>query len=934
MHRDATPIRRTLMTMLLVACGIVVLVMSLGTIAYELLTIRQSTARALNTIGEMTAANSTAALAFNNPDDAAEVLSALKAERHIVAAALYGPDGALFARYLPSGAPEALPQAPGEVGTRFVHGNVVDVQPVLQGSRKLGMLYIESDMKAAYERLALSAVIAVGVIVVSFLIAFAVSRRIQRRISDPIVALTETARAVSTNRDYAVRATPAPGLELGVLTDTFNQMLTQIGEQHGALAESELRLRAVLNAALSAVVVIDAEGRITDWNVRAEAMFGWPAVEVLGRDLAETIIPAALRPAHRKGLALRAAGGAGTMLDRTVELTGLRRDGTEFPVELSVSLLRRGGSVTYCGFITDITSRKEAQDRVHAQLARLDLLRRITHATGERQDLPSIFKVVLCRLEDQLPVAFAALCLYDRDAGRLAMTSIGPASAAAAQGMELKEHMTLPVDEGGLSRCVGGELVYEPDAGDVPFPFPQRLARGGIRGVVLAPLLVEREVFGILIAGRTERDSFGSTDCEFLRQLSEHVALATHQAQLYGALQQAYDDLRQTQHTVMQQERLRALGQMASGIAHDINNAISPVALYTESLLEREPNLSERARGYLTTIQQAIEDVASTVARMREFYRPREPELLLARVSLNRIVAQVSELTQARWRDQAQQRGIDIDLRAELAENLPDVMAAEGEIRDAITNLVFNAVDALPRGGTLILRTRLDAVAADGDPRRILIEVSDDGIGMDEETRRRCVEPFYTTKGERGTGLGLAMVYGMVQRHSAEFEIDSSPGAGTTVRIAFAEADAQATSESYAPATPASLAPQTILIVDDDPLLVKSLTDILEADGHRVTAATGGQAGIDAFLGAGNTERPFDIVITDLGMPYVDGRKVAAAVKGRSPETPVILLTGWGKRLIADNEVPAFVDRVLSKPPRLADLRSALAELVAAAASK
>ena len=152
-------------------------------------------------------------------------------------------------------------------------------------------------------------------------------------------------------------------------------------------------------------------------------------------------------------------------------------------------------------------------------------------------------------------------------------------------------------------------------------------------------------------------------DCEFLRQLSEHVALASHQTQLYGALQQAYDDLRQTQHTVMQQERLRALGQMASGIAHDINNAISPVSLYTESLLEREPNLSERARGYLTTIQRAMDDVAATVARMREFYRQREPQLALARIDVNRIVSQVIDLTKARWSDLPQQRGVVVDLR-------------------------------------------------------------------------------------------------------------------------------------------------------------------------------------------------------------------------------------------------------------------------------
>ena len=180
----------------------------------------------------------------------------------------------------------------------------------------------------------------------------------------------------------------------------------------------------------------------------------------------------------------------------------------------------------------------------------------------------------------------------------------------------------MPIDENGLSRCVGGELVYEPDVAQVPFPFPAAAAR---RGPALAggrAALVENQVFGVLICARARKPRpSAAANANSCRQLSEHVALAAHQARLYGALQQAYDDLRQTQQTVMQQERLRALGQMASGIAHDINNAISPVSLYTESLLEREPNLSERARGYLETIQRAIEDVAQTVARMREFYR-------------------------------------------------------------------------------------------------------------------------------------------------------------------------------------------------------------------------------------------------------------------------------------------------------------------------
>jgi CheY-like chemotaxis protein/anti-sigma regulatory factor (Ser/Thr protein kinase) len=260
-------------------------------------------------------------------------------------------------------------------------------------------------------------------------------------------------------------------------------------------------------------------------------------------------------------------------------------------------------------------------------------------------------------------------------------------------------------------------------------------------------------------------------------------------------------------------------------------------------------------------------------------------------------------------------------------------MGAEGEIRDALTNLIFNAVDAMPEGGTLTLRSRAIESKALGEDAQtfpqICIEVCDTGVGMDEETRRRCLEPFFTTKGERGTGLGLAMVYGMVQRHSAELEIDSEPGQGTTFRLIF---------PAYAPAFTATVRIPTqllaqrlrILLIDDDPLLIKSLQDTLAADGHVITAAHGGQAGIEAFSAAtAKGGKGFDIVVTDLGMPYVDGRKVAAAIKAASARTPVIMLTGWGQRMVAENDIPAHVDRVLSKPPRLHELRTVLAELTA-----
>jgi len=792
---SSTPIRATLMRMIFLSAGAALVVTTSAFCTYEFLTFRQSTVQQLKILSQAIASNSTASLAFENAEDGANVLGAFRADPHITAAALYDADGRIFATYPQGQAASQFPTRPGQ-GYSFGRFELIGFQPVVEGSRQLGVLFVKSDLSAMYARLGLYGLIVFLVACMSLLLAYLISRRLQHRLLQPILALAETTRAVSERNDYTVRAVRTGAYEFDLFTDTFNQMLTHI---------------------------------------------------------------------------------------------------------------------------------QQADGKLHAQLGRMSLLQHITRATGERQDLASIFQVVLVSLEENMPIDFGCFLLHDAVAKSLAVSTLGSAGRVFADNLGLEEQQQVAIDQNGLSRCVAGELVYEPDVVRALFPFPQRLAKAGLRSVVFAPLIVESQVFGVLVCARRSEQAFSSGECEFLKQLSEHVALASHQVRLYGALQQAYNDLRQSQHTIMQQERLRALGQMASGIAHDINNAISPISLYTESLLEREPNLSERSRSYLTTIQRAIEDVARTVARMREFYREREAQLTLERVDINRSVRQVVELTRPRWSDQPQQRGLMVDLRTELTDPLPDIMGAEHEIRDALTNLIFNAVDAMPAGGELYVRTRkaVDGSGAD----RVLIEVSDTGVGMDDDTRRRCLEPFYTTKGERGTGLGLAMVYGMIQRHSAELEIDSAIGKGTTVRLIFPSQASSLVDADETARFPAVTRRLRILLVDDDPLLIKSLQDTLQEDGHVITATSGGQAGIDAFTAAAQRGEVIDVVITDLGMPHVDGRKVASSIKAISPATPVILLTGWGQRLIAANESHPHIDKVLAKPPRLHELRAALAEL-------
>ena len=581
-----------------------------------------------------------------------------------------------------------------------------------------------------------------------------------------------------------------------------------------------------------------------------------------------------------------------------------------------------GRILKWFGSNTDIEDFVIAERKLKVQLERLQLLDRTTHAIGSHQDLRKVFDVVLRSLEDNLGVDFCCVTLCQTESAEVAVTQVGEKSARIGAQMGIVEQANIAVDAEGLMHCVRGELVYEPDVERSPkSELCAHLMKGGLHALVASPLVVEDDVFGVMLVARRAPDSFSSDDCEFLRQLSSHVALAAHQARLYGALQGAYQDLRQTQQTVMQQERLRALGQIASGIAHDINNALSPAALYTQSMLKHEPKLSDRARDQLGVIQRAIDDVSRTVQRMRAFYMPHGLELTLTPVDVNQILEQVVDITRARWSNMALEKGVVIRVQTQLASELPHILGAENEVRDAVTNLLLNAVDALPEGGDITLRTRTDT-----RDDHVIIEVQDSGVGMSETTRSRCLEPFFTTKGERGTGLGLPMVFGMVQRHGGELEIDSELGRGTTMRMIFPRAPSGITTRAQELKAPDG--PLRILLIDDDPLLLRSLRDALELDEHQVITAEGGQTGIDAFSAETRDGRKIDAVITDLGMPYVDGRKVAASIRAMDEHVPIIMLTGWGHRLIATDDRPEHVDRVLSKPPKMADLRGTLAELV------
>lgn len=434
--------------------------------------------------------------------------------------------------------------------------------------------------------------------------------------------------------------------------------------------------------------------------------------------------------------------------------------------------------------------------------------------------------------------------------------------------------------------------------------------------LLVQPVQVSDELLGIFaIAWVREAHVFSMDDLRLADGIAKQAAVAI--------------ELHRTQRHIIEQERLNAVGKMASGLAHDFNNALVPISGYAEMLLEHQEILREPAKAtkYLKLIMTGVEDAASVVSRLREFYRKREEGETYRPLSLNQMVEQAVALTRPRWRDEALGSGRTILVEADMRP-VPKILGSESEVRELLTNLIFNAVDAMPEGGTIRIRTGLREGVASEDPPggpvapHVFLEVSDTGTGMTDEVRRRCLEPFFSTKGERGTGLGLAMVFGIVKRHRGTMDIESAVGKGTTF-IVLLPADTT-TAREVQQRTEVPAGPLHILVVDDEPIARDVLTEYLTGDGHTVQTAVNGRDGFEKFK-AGR----FAVVITDRAMPEMGGDQLAAMVKEVAPATPVVLLTGFGDLMNAAGEKPDGVDLVVKKPIRLATLREVLVKMTA-----
>src|SRR6266851_1333342 len=497
---------------------------------------------------------------------------------------------------------------------------------------------------------------------------------------------------------------------------------------------------------------------------------------------------------------------------------------------------------------------------------------------------------------------------------------------AASRGLPegLQDEAEIQIGEGIAGKVAQiGEPVIVDDIESDPRFAKLNDPRYGTGSFMCMPVRVGDRVIGVLNLAKKEDRSGGTviraftpTDLQFLNALMTYIGYAVDNARLLDEaqdaarkLQSVVDDLKATQAQLVRGETLSAIGKLASGMAHHLNNLFAVILGRLETLLVKVPD--QEARRYLEIVQRAAQDGAEVVRRVQRFSRV-QPVSRTVPVDLNQLAQEVLELTRPRWHNEALLRQIRIDTALDLGTIRP-VAGELAPLREVLMNLLLNGIDAMPDGGRLILKTWMTGPD-------VHCAVSDTGAGMSEEVRHRALDPFFTTKGPKSTGLGLSVTYGIVQRHNGKLEIDSAPGRGTIVTITL-PAMGTAMSAPATAASPALPAPShlRVLIVDDEPEVRSALADMLGIAGHTAFQAAGGREAL-AWLEAG---QPVDLVLTDMGMPGMMGSEVARAIRGRWPHLKIGLMTGWDETegLVAD--ATSIVDFTLAKPFELKALTRA-----------
>jgi signal transduction histidine kinase/ActR/RegA family two-component response regulator len=428
------------------------------------------------------------------------------------------------------------------------------------------------------------------------------------------------------------------------------------------------------------------------------------------------------------------------------------------------------------------------------------------------------------------------------------------------------------------------------------------------RSELVVPIRHGETTLGLIEIESNISGIFNQSDVYLIESLASQVAVAL-------ANIRRYEELRSTQAQLLHGERLRALGELSSGVAHDFNNLLSSILGHAQLLIgeAREPALVEGLR----IIERAAHDGAATVRRLQNFAQTNR-SLPAEEVRLDDIVVESLAITRPRWRDSMQSRGLQLQIVRTFGD-LPPMVGDGPALRDLVTNLILNALDAMPDGGELRLRT---ALLHDDGPLA-LIEVADTGVGISAEVQQRIFDPFFSTKGSGGTGMGLSMAYGIVQRHQGSISVESAPGQGSIFRVRLPVRRLIVPVQTRPEAEPITpIHPMRIMVVEDDDAVRRVLVQILRRVGHDVIDVASGVSALKLL-----EQERFDLLCTDLGMPEMSGWDLIAQSRAAQPGLMTILITGWGEQISAAEASLRGADEIVSKPFDAARLRQLIADL-------
>ena len=510
-------------------------------------------------------------------------------------------------------------------------------------------------------------------------------------------------------------------------------------------------------------------------------------------------------------------------------------------------------------------------------------------------DIDELFRKVLELLRDRWGYTLCGIFLLDRAKDELYIKQV------TGRDLQEVENMRFRVGVDGIVGWVAktGEPLYIPDVSK-----DSRYIPGSPEGKSEAAfaLKIRDKVIGVLDIESNKFNGFDDEDLKLLSSFASQVSIFIENAQLFSDLKKTLQELRQAQEQIIQTEKLKALGEMASGVAHDFNNVLSVILGNIQLLSFQLDHLSpEEVREQLRIVERSTKDGAETVRRIQEFTGVRRDKEFIS-LFFNEIIAEVISITQPRWKDQAQKRGIQIELVNHLGD-IPLILGSPSELREVLTNIIFNAVDAMPEGGRLTILSQRQA------DDWVEVRISDTGIGMTEEVKKRIFDPFFTTKGVTNSGLGLSVSYGIIKRHGGEILVESEPGKGSTFILHLPTGYGEEESRVREEPPIKEVRPARILVIDDEEAVRDILSQMLKVRGHRVVVASNGEEGIEQFK-----KGEFDLVFTDLGMPKVSGWDVSRAIKGMNSKVPIAMITGWGMELNKEKMSESGIDLVVSKP--------------------